>query len=96
MADYEWDDGKNAENRIKHGIGFDEAVQIFDGPVLTNVDDRNEYGELREFSFGMLGGTIVLCVVHTDRDGVVRIISARKATKKERTLFYDYLEKAIG
>lgn len=91
---FEWDDTKNIANRHKHGIGFEEAAEIFDGPVLTRIDDRAN-GEMREISFGFLGSGIVV-VVHTDRDGVIRIISARKATGQERNRFRAYLEKALG
>ena len=93
---FEWDDVKAEENRRKHGIRFGEAAQIFEGPVLTRVDDRFGYGELREISIGLLGGVVVLNVAHTDRDGVTRIISARKATRQERRLFHTYLERTLG
>jgi len=92
---FEWDDAKNAENRRKHGIGFGDAAEIFNGPVMTRADDRR-YGEMREISFGFLGTGVVAAVAHTDRDGVIRIISARKATERERNLFYAYLERALG
>jgi uncharacterized protein len=92
---YEWDEGKNASNFKKHGISFEEASTIFEGPVLTSVDE-NEDRELREISFGLLGATVVLAVVHTDRFGIVRIISARKANKNERKLYHVYLERALG
>jgi uncharacterized DUF497 family protein len=92
---FEWDDAKNGQNFAKHGIRFEEAIAIFDGPVLTATDPR-AYGELREISFGWLGSLVGLAVVHTDRSGVRRIISARCASVKERRLFYDHLERAAG
>lgn len=95
MNAFEWDEAKNQSNIQKHGISFDEASQIFDGPVLTNSDTR-ESNELREISFGLLGVVVILAVVHTDRYGTTRIISARKATKKERKLYNAYLAKALG
>lgn len=82
MVRYEWDANKNATNRLKHGISFDEAATIFEGPVLT-LEDDGPHDEIRERSFGLIQGVIVACVVHTDRDGVTRIISARKATNRE-------------
>ena len=94
--DFEWDDTKNSENLRKHGISFAEATTIFEGPVLTATDDRFDYGEAREISLGFLGGIVVLNVTHTDRGGVTRIISARRATKKERRLFHAYLKAALG
>ena len=81
---YEWDDAKNAINIAKHGVSFQLARRIFDGPVLTARDERQEYGEVREISIGMLDAIAVLTVVHTDRQGKVRIISARPASSRER------------
>ena len=92
---FEWDDAKNAENRRKHGIGFEEASQIFQGPVLTRSDDRR-HDEVREISFGFLGSGMVAAVAHTERDGGIRMISARRATERERNLFHAYLKRAIG
>lgn len=96
MGLFEWDEYKDAENRRKHGISFPEAVQIFDGPVLTKVDERFSYGEVREVSFGLLGGIVVLSVAHTERCGRIRLISARLATRNERRRFYAYLERTLG
>ena len=81
---YEWDDTKNKINIAKHGVSFRLAQRIFDGPVLTVRDDREDYGEVREISIGMVDGIAVLTVVHTDRQGKVRIISARPASERER------------
>lgn len=80
---FEWDEAKNVANIRKHGIGFAKAAEIFDGFVLTELDDRFDYDELRELSLGLLRGTVVLAVVHTDRNGRTRIISARQATAAE-------------
>ena len=95
MGEFEWDEEKDKLNRKKHGISFAEAATIFDGPVLTGADEGH-HDEYREKSFGFLGGTVVTCVVHTERGEKTRIISARKATKKERGLFNAYLEKALS
>lgn len=81
---YEWDDAKDAANIRKHGIGFEAAIRIFDGPVLRAVDNRFDYGEVRENSVGMIGGALCIVVTHTDRSGVTRIISARRANRRER------------
>jgi len=94
MNGFEWDPEKNASNLQKHGLSFEEAASIFDGPVLTGPDEY--VGEHREKSFGLLGGAVVVCVVHTDRNGKIRIISARKATPNERKHFDGYLKKALG
>ena len=87
---FEWDDAKNRTNLKKHGIRFEEAATIFLEDVLT-AEDTHAAGERREISFGRLGRppgrTVVVCVVHTERNGTIRIISARKATAHERKLF---------
>ncbi len=85
--EFEWDDDKDRTNIAKHGIGFSRAAQIFDGPTLDWVDDRQDYGEERTISLGMIEGVLVLVVVHTDRGGVTRIISARVAKRAERRLY---------
>jgi hypothetical protein len=66
MTEFEWDDVKSAENLAKHGLSFEEAARIFQGFVLTNVDDREDYREVREISLGLLEGLVVLCVAHTE------------------------------
>lgn len=80
----EWDETKNARNIAKHGVSFELACRIFDGPVLTAIEQREDYGEHREISIGVADGVAVLTVVHTDRLGRLRIISARPASQRER------------
>ena len=63
-SQFEWDEEKSRVNRAKHGISFEEAQAIFNGPVLTAVDEREDYGEERFISTGQLG-TLVVVVVHT-------------------------------
>lgn len=68
--EFEWDEAKNRSNLEKHGISFEEASLIFDGPVLTYPDDRFEYGEVRWRSIGKIEEISVVAVIHTDRAGV--------------------------
>lgn len=93
MPKFEWDHDKNASNLAKHGIAFEEAATIFEGPVFTLADEGSPR-ELRDRSYGLINGITVICVIHTDRGEATRIISARKATKTERELFNAYLRKA--
>lgn len=93
--EFEWDEAKEQANLKKHGISFDEAKQIFDGPVLKRVDDRQDYGEVREISVGLLSPDAPVIVVHAGRGQKMRLISARKASSRERKVFYDYLERAL-
>lgn len=87
----EWDEAKNLLNVAKHGVSFDLAQRIFDGPVLTWIDDRQDYGETREISIGTVDDAVVLTVAHTDRSGVRRLISARRASRRERSLYEEAL-----
>jgi uncharacterized protein len=84
--DFDWHDAKHERNIRERGFGFDFAALIFLGRVLSQVDDRADYGETRIKAIGEVDG-IVLTVIYTDRDDVRWIISARKANRKERTLW---------
>jgi uncharacterized DUF497 family protein len=80
---FEWDEIKNQINIRKHGIDFRDAIDVFDHPVLTAIDEREDYGEDRWIALGWMAA-IVGVVVYVERDAdVIRIISARKATKHE-------------
>lgn len=80
---FEWDQAKNAINIHKHGIDFADAVDLFNYPLLTLKDNRDDYGEERWVAIGWLN-TLMGVVIYTEpSDGVIRIISARKATKYE-------------
>ncbi|MDB9313826.1 BrnT family toxin [Spirulina sp. CS-785/01] len=90
---FEWDENKNQQNIKKHKISFEEATEIFNGIVFTAIDERYDYGETREISIGAIQGVVIITVAHTERNGNIRIISARKATPKERKQYYDYLAR---
>ena len=87
---YEWDEAKNQANIRKHRIDFRDAVRVFNKPTLDIVDDRQDYGEVRTNSIGDLGGLAILLVTHTDREERTRLISARAATRTERTAFLEF------
>ena len=90
---FEWDERKNRANKKKHGLGFATAVLIFeDRNIVTVLDERFDYGEERWLSIGSASGLVVLAVVHTltedeDDEEIVRIISARKASRDEATRY---------
>lgn len=79
-------DAKHDRNLRERGFGFDFAALIFDGRVLSRVDERREYGETRVRAISEVDGT-VLVVFYTDRDEVRWIISVRKANRKESALW---------
>jgi len=85
---FEWDPAKNQANITKHGVAFETARRIFEGPVLTWFDDRREYGEERFISVGKVARAR-LVVVHTERDGSIRLISARPASRRERQAYHE-------
>jgi uncharacterized DUF497 family protein len=92
----EWDPAKNEINRTKHGIDFETAQLVFDDPCCVTFVERVIDGEERWQAIGSIENVIILVVVHTYReevsDEVVRIISARPATRRERKLY----AQAIG
>ena len=90
---FDWDETKNRTNFEKHQIRFEEAALIFAGPTLTAIDDRQDYGEVREISIGQIRGQVYLVVVHTDREGTTRLISARQAKLPERRRYDDYIQE---
>lgn len=71
--EFEWEEGKRRQGIEKHGVDMVYAALIFEGPVLTVVDDRMDYGEVREISLGLVEDEVFL-VVHTQRGEVTRII----------------------
>jgi uncharacterized protein len=94
---FEWDEAKNLSNQRKHGVSFEKASAVFLDPFYVSTQDRVEDGELRWQTLGRVGDVLLLTVAHTvgeERNHdtsveVVRIISARPATRKERRRYED-------
>jgi uncharacterized DUF497 family protein len=84
--EFEWDDAKHARTLRERGLGFDDAARIFDGPVVIRQDRRRDYGETRFQAVGETEGD-VLHVVFTWRGAIMRIISVRRANRKEVRLW---------
>ena len=93
MVTFDWDDAKNRSNLRKHGVGFDTASLVFDDPYALMLQDRFENGEERWQAIGRIADAVVLVVAHTvkARAGteVIRIMSARKADRRERKRYED-------
>jgi uncharacterized protein len=82
---FEWDPDKADRNLEKHGVSFAEASTTFGDPLSVTIPDpRHSEGEERFVLFGMSEQGRLLAVVHTDREGTTRIISARLMTRHER------------
>jgi hypothetical protein len=88
-VDFEWDETKNQTNICKHGVSFETARRIFEGPVLRWLDVRRDYGEDRYISVGSIGAGALLVVAYTERNRRIRLISARPASRKERQAYYE-------
>ena len=80
---FEWDKDKDRSNWINHGIEFETARRIFDGPVPSRADRRRDYGEERNIGIGQ-AGRAVMVAAHTMRGQHLRLISARPASRRER------------
>lgn len=87
---FEWDEKKRLINIKKHGIDFIDVPAIFASDTVTVIDDRFEYGEVRYQTLGLLKSRVIL-VVHTESESLIRIISARKATKYEEKICFDQI-----
>ncbi len=85
---FEWDERKASLNLKKHGIAFDEAKTVFRDPFLwTFPDDAHSVNEERYISIGRSTKGRTLVVIHVIRDTVIRMISCRKATNYERSVY---------
>lgn len=89
--EFDWDQNKAACNLSKHGITFDEAITVFEDPMyLDFFDPDHSYEEQRYIRLGYSSKNRLLIVSYAEYHDMIRIISARKATRKERL---DYEEE---
>ena len=92
---FEWDEAKNLANQRKHGVSFEDASEIFRDPLFVSLKDRIEDGEQRWQTYGKVGNKLLMMAAHTvqeeDANGstieVIRIISARYASRKEQKIY---------
>lgn len=93
---FEWDEGKNAGNVRKHRLDFCDADEIFKCLMLTRLDTKANYGEDRYIGFGFVQERLMV-VVYTERaSDSIRIISFRKANKREKALFQKEIKDRLG
>jgi uncharacterized DUF497 family protein len=86
--EFEWDPDKAARNLAKHGVSFHEAATVFGDPLaVTYFDPDHSEEEDRFLTFGHSSEGHLLVVAHTDREDRTRVISARRATRKERKAY---------
>ena len=90
MIEFEWNTAKATANIKKHGVSFEEAQTVFyDEFAVQFFDEENSQNEERFLLLGLSTGAKLLLVCHCERDSgnIIRIISARNATKRERTFY---------
>jgi uncharacterized DUF497 family protein len=88
-----YDHEKRRRTLEERGLDFEDAPQVLSGFHLTQPDLRKDYGEDREITVGLLGGTVVV-LVWTERVGSLRIISMRKADRYERERYFEELDRS--
>ena len=87
---FTWYEPKRQENLTKHGMDFADAERVFAGPTFTFEDDREDYGEQRWVTLGLLSAQVVV-IVHTETEEEIRVISMREADNDEQRLFFTNL-----
>src|ERR1700687_5413492 len=92
----EWDEDKRLINLHKHGFDFADAWQIFEMPMLTQLDEQQEYGEDSWIGTGMLNTTVVVAVFTEPGEDTIRMISLRKALAYERARYEEAYRDELG
>lgn len=87
LMDVIWDPAKARSNLDKHGVSFADVETVFYDPFAISFEDRSAAGENRYVVVGMDGLSRIVVVVYAYRNTVIRLISARKATKSERAAY---------
>ena len=92
---FEWDPEKEATNRERHEVGFDEVRELFEAGIdyLEILDEDHSIEEERFIAIGPIQRGVVLVVWTESAEDVIRIISARFATPRERDLFHEHMEE---
>ena len=93
---FEWDENKRAKNIAKHDLDFVDAWQVFNAPMIIDVDDREEYGETRFVGIGFLKNFFVAIIFTEPDERTIRIISLRKALKYEREQLDEHITNELG
>jgi uncharacterized DUF497 family protein len=88
---FTWSERKRAINIKDHGLDFIDAPRVFEGATYTFEDDRFNYGEQRFETLGLLAG-VPVSIVHTETEDEIRVISFRKATKREASIYFNQVQ----
>ena len=95
---FEWNQDKDRVNQAKHNVSFNTACMVFEDPHHLSVFDGHVRGEERWRTLGMVNDIVLLLVAHTviEDEELIRIISARKATRKERQVYEQAYKETKG
>jgi len=93
---FEWDEAKRDVNLAKHGIDFVDVPEMFRGLMLVGADERKDYGETRQIGFGFIHGRLMVIAFTERKPGLIRIISARKANRREETYYQEAVADELG
>ena len=93
---FEWDEDKRLSNIVKHKADFDDAPEMFEGPMMVKSDLRHDYGEDRQVGYGLIKNRVMVVVFTEPQPGVIRVISLRKASKYEKEKFEKALRNRLG
>jgi uncharacterized DUF497 family protein len=88
---FTWSERKRALNIKDHGLDFVDAPRVFEGATFTFEDSRFNYGEQRFETLGLLAG-VPVSIVHTENEDEIRVISFRKATKREANIYFEQIQ----
>ena len=88
---FTWSKRKRVLNLKEHGLDFADAPWVLDSATYTFKDDRFNYGEQRFETLGLLAG-VPVSIVHTENENEIRVISFRKATKREADLYFQQVQ----
>jgi uncharacterized protein len=88
---FTWSERKRATNLKDHGVDFADAPRVFEGATYTFEDSRFDYGEQRFETLGLLAG-VPVSIVHMESEDEIRVISFRKATKREANIYFSQVQ----
>ena len=95
---FEWDTRKDQINSKKHGLSLEEATAVFEDHFLIEIhdDENSSLEEDRYICLGSLKEFLIVVVAYADRNGIIRLISARKAESKEKEAYYESFKRKTG
>jgi uncharacterized DUF497 family protein len=96
MVKFEWNENKNKTNIARRGLDFNDAAQMFNSLLVIEIDNRINYGEDRYERLGVVNSRLMIVIYTRRAPDIVRIISYRKANKREQTQFKKKVPNRLG